>query len=590
MNIQWVWDWHTVAGATVLADAAVKGTVLLGLAWGVTAALRRGSAAVRHWVWMTAFAGLLVLPVLGVALPGWAVLPKWMGIRGAASPRGVSAESVQTVAYAMPGPLGVPEARAEIQSGPRLTVSGPWAVVVVWGAGALGMLVPVALGAMWLRRLRRTGTEVMDPEWRELLRRLAAMSGVTRKVELRRSERCAVPLTYGVWRPVIVLPAEATDWTAERRRMALLHELAHIQRWDFLTQMLARCVRAVYWFHPLAWVAVARGQAESERACDDRVLTAGTKSSTYANTLMEYAAPLMRGGTSAGRRCHVPVGALAMARPSTLEGRLLAILDAACDRRGVTWRSGVAILAVVAGLSAGLGMLRAQTPGTQPAPRAAEVGGTRRLELRPDTVMPETWGGTGRTTAGRGAATTQAGAAGTTPGKMAIEYMPLRTAKASDVAKLVNAMFNPAGTERPKEGQQRLYADADERTNTVVLSGPADQVKQAREMIEKADQPPDLPPTNVFFIAHLKAAQAADVAAKVNAHFTTTKPGASTGPARGREGGPQINELEPHCAANAETNSVLVSCDVSNEDAVKAYIKALDEAAASSTKPADAMP
>ena len=76
MGIEWTWSSAgAMAGVGVLADAAVKGTILLGLAWGVTAGLRRGSAAVRHWVWMAAMAGLVALPVLGVVMPGWGVLP-----------------------------------------------------------------------------------------------------------------------------------------------------------------------------------------------------------------------------------------------------------------------------------------------------------------------------------------------------------------------------------------------------------------------------------------------------------------------------------------------------------------------------------
>jgi hypothetical protein len=198
--------------------------------------------------------------------------------------------------------------------------------------------------------------EVTEGEWGELMGRLSAVAGVRRAVGLWRSKRVVVPLTFGVRRPVIVVPREAMGWSEERRRMALLHELAHIRRGDCLTQLLLRCVRAWYWFHPLAWVACAAAQAECERACDDRVLTAGMKSSTYAEALMEYAAPLMRGG----RGGKVPTGALAMARAATLEGRLLAILDAARNRRGVTWRAGVGVLALVAGMAAGLGMLRAR--------------------------------------------------------------------------------------------------------------------------------------------------------------------------------------------------------------------------------------
>ena len=78
-----------------------------------------------------------------------------------------------------------------------------------------------------------------------------------------------MPLTWGLFRPVIVLPSGAEHWPEDRRRIVLSHELAHIARHDWLLQICAELVRALYWFHPLAWLAAARLRQESERACDD---------------------------------------------------------------------------------------------------------------------------------------------------------------------------------------------------------------------------------------------------------------------------------------------------------------------------------
>jgi carboxyl-terminal processing protease len=164
-----------------------------------------------------------------------------------------------------------------------------------------------------------------------------------RQVNLVASDRRPMPMTWGICRPIILLPVEATGWTNERLRAVLLHELAHVQRFDCLTQGMAQLARAVHWFNPLAWLAVRELRREQELACDDRVLRAGLLASDYAEHLLAVASrrPAYRLATGV---------ALAMARSPRIDRRLRSILDPSRNRHALTRRGACATIAVAAGL------------------------------------------------------------------------------------------------------------------------------------------------------------------------------------------------------------------------------------------------
>ena len=133
-----------------------------------------------------------------------------------------------------------------------------------------------------------------------------------------------MPMAFGTRRPSILIPAIADTWPDDRRRAVVLHELAHVARYDCLTQTLAFAACAMYWFHPAVWWVARRLRIERELACDDRVIAAGTQPREYAGHLLEIAYSF--GGHRA------PALAVSMARPRQLEGRMLAALDAARNR------------------------------------------------------------------------------------------------------------------------------------------------------------------------------------------------------------------------------------------------------------------
>ncbi len=153
-----------------------------------------------------------------------------------------------------------------------------------------------------------------------------------RTVAIGISPQSDVPLTIGWRRPKILLPTDCDRWMESKRRVVLVHELAHVARHDVAWQVVARLACAVYWFHPLAWLAARRMRVERELACDDAVLRCGARPDQYATVLLDVAAAVCRPRPTAA--------AVAMACRNSLERRIRAILEPGLSRLPVGPRTG----------------------------------------------------------------------------------------------------------------------------------------------------------------------------------------------------------------------------------------------------------
>ncbi|MEM7585442.1 MAG: M56 family metallopeptidase [Acidobacteriota bacterium] len=324
--------------ATRLTEAAptaawveilIKATALLLAAWVLSQLMSRASAAARHRTWTAALLAVLALPLLSQALPGWQLpisTPPAASAPAATSPLEASSPSMavpESPSNALaPRPVTIPSEPTQAAiSLPELGKILP----LIWALGTLilvSRLVFSSLAASWLVR---SAKPVSDVELLAEVDTLRQQLGLRSAVKLVEHPRVTMPMAWGLWRPAVLLPDSANAWTEERRRVVLLHELAHLKRWDCQTLMLARLVTALHWLNPLAWLALRRLQTEREHACDDLVLSAGTPGADYAQHLLDIARAM--------RSSLTPNWALvAMARPSELEGRLLAILDPELDR------------------------------------------------------------------------------------------------------------------------------------------------------------------------------------------------------------------------------------------------------------------
>lgn len=358
-------------GLDVGLDVAIKAAAAVALAVVAHVALGRRRALVQSAVWNACLVGLLVLPAAAVAFPAWriACLP--------AAPRAAATADVGPVAESV-GPIEAaavegPEIEATAPERPR-GLDGAGAIVLAYGAVA-GLLL-VRLGLSWraARRLAGSGETVEAGPWAEALEGWRGRLGLRRRVRLARSGRLGVPVVVGWHRPTVLLPESLGDAAPKAVVDAvLLHELAHVRRGDYPWNVLLRTLQAIYWPHPLVWLAGRLIHSVREQACDDLCVGWLEGSGTYRDALLDVASGL-------ARRPREGLGmalALGMARSSRLGKRLARIEGSAgasrCVLRGPA-RLGVALLVVATVVVLGTVRLARTAAAMPQEPKAAAKG------------------------------------------------------------------------------------------------------------------------------------------------------------------------------------------------------------------------
>jgi beta-lactamase regulating signal transducer with metallopeptidase domain len=318
---------------SLVLSVIAKPVVILMCAAFLSLFLRRASASTRHAVWILALGGALLLPIVSGLVPQieFSVLPD-IGVVFSPLPGGLGDAVVVDGATTASLPA----------VGGRLWQSGNPLLVSIWALGVAVLFLRFLGGTVTVRRFVRSSVAVEDAEWLSLAEEVRVQLGIQRPVRLLLSERQQSPITWGLVAHTILLPVSAAAWSAERRRLVLAHELAHVKRNDGLAQMVTHTICSLYWFNPLVWYAAYRVRIERERACDDYVLTLGIAATDYAEHLVQIVRGL-RG------KPHVSFAALSMAQPSQLETRLVSILDPRARRQTLS-RNGAAALSTVAAI------------------------------------------------------------------------------------------------------------------------------------------------------------------------------------------------------------------------------------------------
>jgi beta-lactamase regulating signal transducer with metallopeptidase domain len=292
------WDFQSVTQAFAgrALNTIAEGVALAGFSWLMLRFVRTPSAVTRFAVWFSTLLAIVFMPVLlRTGSPGM-----WQR--------------------------------------PQFEIASSWAsyLFMGWAVVATGLLIRLAGSLLHVRRLRRACRE-MDantaPELFETLRQ----SGIRRKVKIFVSDDVRVPTALGFFQPSILFPAwTLAQLSAEELKVILLHELAHLRRWDDWTNLIQKVLKAVFFFHPAVWWIEGRLSLEREMACDDLVLEQTGSASSYAASLVSVAEKAFSERTRAQRALALAQSAIGRVRQTSL--RIAQILEP--GRTGVKsgWR------------------------------------------------------------------------------------------------------------------------------------------------------------------------------------------------------------------------------------------------------------
>lgn len=244
---------HWVAQMSVerLLNGLGEGVLIAMFAWVLLRMIGRRSAGTRFAVWFWALVAIALAPFLEKS----------------------STASMVHPAAAIVMPIG-----------------WSWYLFAVWVAIAGVGMARVMAGLRHLRMIRKNCVPMemasLDPVILQAINEFRSV----RSVELCVSDRVQVPTAIGFFRPVVVLPS----WTLRELSPAelhalVLHELAHLRRWDDWTNLAQKILRALFFFHPAVWWVERRLSLEREMACDDMVLARTANPRAYAECLVSLA-------------------------------------------------------------------------------------------------------------------------------------------------------------------------------------------------------------------------------------------------------------------------------------------------------------
>ena len=343
----------------------IQNSILIVFIFVLTRGAKRLSPSHRYFIWMVTFAGIFLMPVLNKVVPAFYTGNPFSLVSNVANR--VATETLPD----NPGPeIEIPiiseVGKLKQSPGPELlsnsddvassnttgklaeqsvfskisSIKLPLFLSVIWGIGIVLLSMHLFIGRIVLFYISKGATNVVSGDWLHLTNNIQYRTKIARPVSVLQCSRISSPVTCGTIWPKILLPANADQWTTEQKKYVLLHEQAHIKRFDDIAQLFTQIICVINWFNPLVWFAFRQTVKEREKACDAYVVSGVDTPSDYAYFLLEIAKGIKRFRLFA-------FSTLYMSRKSELEGRLLDILHSKTDASKFRYLAGIITASVL---------------------------------------------------------------------------------------------------------------------------------------------------------------------------------------------------------------------------------------------------
>ena len=273
---------ETLLLLTPIVDFILKSGLVVGIAFFICRVFgQKLHAGYRHLIFLSAFVIIFLIPLLSLnSQSTFSTSPS--------SSAPASSYEVITLEFLTPDSRMTGEENEANTGGSTESKEISWQDTLLFAYAFIcfGLVLRILKASLQAIRISNNAITCTELDRIALVNKLRLQLNISRQILIKQSNEISAPVSFGLFNPVIIFPACAEDWPERAFEVALIHELCHISRLDWLINSAGYLYCAICWFNPFAWILLSRIETEAECACDLAVTQQGIDKRDYAEDLV----------------------------------------------------------------------------------------------------------------------------------------------------------------------------------------------------------------------------------------------------------------------------------------------------------------